>query len=77
MHKFFREHNFAIYSVEGRLNMLAELREIQETLNRAHATLTAMTKALSQLLAKLKGHEILSDQMTHSLMADGKRVGMI
>jgi len=77
MHKFFREHNFAIYSVEGRLSMLAELREIQETLNRAHATLTAMSKSLSQLLAKLKGHEILSDQMAHSLMADGKRVDML
>jgi geranylgeranyl pyrophosphate synthase len=59
------------------MSMLAELREIQETFNRAHATLTAMSKSLSQLLAKLKGHEILSDQMAHSLMADGKRVDML
>jgi len=77
MHKFYREHNFAIYSAEGRLSMLAELREIQETLNRAHATLAAMSKSLSQLLAQLKGHEILSDQMAHSLMANGKRVDMV
>jgi hypothetical protein len=77
MHKFFREHNFAIYSVEGQLCMLTELRETQETFNRAHATLTAMTKSLSQSLPKLKGHVILSDQMAHSLMADGKRVGML
>ena len=75
--KFFREHNLATYSADGRLSMLAELREIQETLNREHAMLTDMTKLLSQLLAKLKGHEILSGQMAHSLMADGKRVEML
>jgi hypothetical protein len=77
VHKFFQEHNFATYSAEGRLSILAELRDIYETLNRDHAMLTAMTKLLSQLHAKLKGHEILSGQMAHSLMAEGKRVDML
>jgi hypothetical protein len=33
IYKFFRGHNLAIRSVEGRLSMLAELHDIQETLN--------------------------------------------
>jgi hypothetical protein len=73
-HKFFRQHNFAIHSVEGRATMLAELREIQETLNRAHATLSAMTESWSQLLAKLFGRKMLSEQEALTLIAEGRRV---
>lgn len=75
-HKFFREHNFAIRSVEGRKTMLAELREIQVALSLAHATLSAMTESLSQLLAKLFGRNLLSEQEALNLMAEGKRVGI-
>ena len=73
-HKFFRRHNFAIHSAEGRRTMLAELREIQASLSVAHATLSAMTGSLSQLLAKLFGRNMLSEQEALTLMAEGKRV---
>jgi len=75
-HKFFRKHNFAIGSVEGRRAMLAELREIQGSLSLAHATLSAMTGSLSQLLAKLFGRNVLSEQEALTLMVGGKRVGI-
>jgi hypothetical protein len=73
-HKFFRRHNFAIHSVEGRRTMLADLREIQGALSLAHATLSAMTGSLSQLLAKLFGRNVLSEQEALALMAEGRRV---
>ena len=74
MHKFFRKHNFAIDSAEGRKAMLAEIREIQVSLSLAHAVLSAMTASLSQLLAKLFGRKVLSEQEALRLMAQGKRV---
>ena len=36
---FFRSHNFALYSEEGRKMMTAELKEIQAQLNVAHRML--------------------------------------
>jgi hypothetical protein len=75
-HKFFRKHNFAIYSVEGRQTMLAEIREIHESLSLAHTVLSGMTGSLSQLLAKLFGRKVLSEQEALILMAEGKRVDM-
>jgi hypothetical protein len=54
-HKFFRNHNFAIQSVEGRQAMLDDIREIHASLSLAHAVLSGMTGSLSQLLAKVFG----------------------
>src|SRR5215470_3646909 len=73
-HQFFRKHNFAIHSVEGRKTMLAEIREIQESLSLAHTVLSGMTESLSQLLAKLFGRNVLSEQEALTLMGEGKRV---
>jgi hypothetical protein len=73
-HKFFRKHNFAIHSVEGRKTMLAEIREIQESLSLAHTVLSGMTESLSQLLAKLFGRNMLSEQEALTLMGEGKRM---
>ena len=73
-HKFFRQHNFTIDSLEGRRTMLAELGEIQGSMSLAHATLSAMTGSLSQLLAKLFGRSVLSEQEALTLMAEGRRV---
>jgi hypothetical protein len=73
-HQFFRKHNFAIHSVDGRKAMLAEIREIQGSLSLAHAMLSGMTGSLSQLLAKLFGRNVLSEQESLALMAGGKRV---
>lgn len=69
-HKFFREHNFAIGSVEGRKTMLAELLEIQASLSLANAVLLGMTESL----AKVLGHKVLSEQEVLTLMAEAKRV---
>jgi len=52
-HKFFWKHNFAIRSVEGRKIMLAEIREIQESLSLAHTVLTDMTDSLRQVDGQL------------------------
>lgn len=73
-HHFFRRHNFAIHSAEGRRTMLAELREIQGSLSLANSTLSAMTGSLSQLLAKLFGRRVLPEQEALRLMAEGRRV---
>jgi len=75
MHEFFRKHNFAIHSVEGRKAMLADLREIQKSLSQALATLQAMRESLNQLLTKLFGRNVLSEKtLTLTLMAEGRRV---
>ena len=73
-HKFFRKHNFAIHSVEGRKTMRAEIREIQGSLSLAHTVLSGMTGSLSQLLVKLLGRNVLSEREALTLMAEGKRV---
>lgn len=73
-HKFFRHHNFAIHSVEGRMAMRAEILEIQDSLSQAHAVLSAMTGSLDQLLAKMFGRGALSEQDALALIAEGKRV---
>ena len=73
-HKFFRNHNFAIHSVEGRQTMLAEIREIQASLSSAHTVLSGMTESLSQLLAKVFGRNVLLEHEALTLMGEGKRV---
>jgi hypothetical protein len=75
-HRFFRRHNFAIHSVEGRKAMLADLREIQRSLSLAHTMLMGMTGSLSELLAKLLGRSVLSEQEALSLMEKGKSVNL-
>ena len=47
-HKFFKAHNFAINSEEGRKAMNAELDDIYRALNLAHAVLSGMTHTLNQ-----------------------------
>jgi hypothetical protein len=73
-HKFFRKHNFAIHSAEGRKTMLVEIREIQGSLSLAHTVLSGMTESLSQLLAKQFGRNVLSEQEALTLMGEGKGV---
>ncbi|MDX6447360.1 MAG: hypothetical protein QOH71_4434 [Blastocatellia bacterium] len=52
IHKFFRTHNFAINSEEGRKAMRAELAAIHASLSRAHITLHGMTNTLNQAFGK-------------------------
>ena len=73
-HEFFRKHNFAIHSVEGRTVMRAEIREIHESLSLAHSVLSSMTQSLGELLAKLFGRKVLTEEEARTLMAEGRRV---
>jgi len=69
-HHFFRSHNFAIYSEEGRRGMIEELRKIQEEFSLAHAMLTASSGAL-------QGHTGLphvTEEQIQKLAAEGRRV---
>lgn len=67
---FFRSHNFAILSEDGRRAMIEELGEIQAKLNRAHALLCGV----SSTLAALSGRSGLSERMTEKLLKQGRRV---
>jgi hypothetical protein len=73
-HGFFRKHNFAIHSEDGRKAMLAEVREIQGSLSLGHAVLSGISGSLSQLHAKLFGLNKLSEQEGLALMKRGKQV---
>jgi hypothetical protein len=71
MHRFFPFHNFGLFSVEGRKEMISELREIQKKLNAAHLMLIAMGDGFLALTGKsLEDHEGLRER----LLAEGRRV---
>ena len=48
-HRFFRTHNFAIYSETGRAAMMEELRDIQQRFALARAHLSAISSSLLEL----------------------------
>lgn len=52
IHKFFRTHNFAIHSEQGRDTMRAELQEISKVLRRAHVILGGMTHTLNEIFGR-------------------------
>lgn len=69
-HRFFRSHNFAIYSEEGRRGMAEELMKIQEELGLAHAMLSAASGAL-------RGHTGLpevTEEQIQKLVAEGRKI---
>jgi len=70
IHKFFRSHNFAIHSEDGRKKMRAELQEIYEALSRAHTVLAGMTDSFK----KIMGERDLSIDIADKLIANGKRI---
>src|ERR1700730_14095644 len=52
MHRFFPYHNFALFSAEGRREMLAELDEIQQKLNLAHVMLSTLCDGLHHIAGR-------------------------
>jgi hypothetical protein len=75
MHRFFPFHNFALFSVEGRREMLAELDEMQKKLNAAHQILNGMSGSLIMLAATLDpGKPVSLDDERERLVARGRRV---
>jgi hypothetical protein len=76
-HHFFRTHNFALFSEDGRKLMIEELlieelHKIQDKLNLALATLQAMTGALERTVGK----ESLSEEAAIQLQTRGKKVNI-
>ena len=69
-HHFFRSHNFAIHSEEGRRGMIEELRKIQEEFSLAHAMLSAASGALQGLT----GLPRVTEEQIQKLVAEGRRV---
>lgn len=53
IHKFFRTHNFAIYSVEGRKAMRTDLENINKSLALARTALSGMTNALNDVIGRV------------------------
>ena len=71
-HKFFRTHNFAICSAEGRKAMIAELQEIQAQLEQGRQILYA----ISENLDTLAGRSNSATETAQRLAARGKKVPM-
>jgi hypothetical protein len=72
VHRFFPSHNFAIFSVEGRQEMVEELQEIQRQFDRA----TMMLNGIAGTLDKAAGKEPLSQELLEQLVADGKSIAI-
>lgn len=70
VHRFFPNHNYAIFGEAGRRVMIDELKDIQGVLDRAHGALSTV----SSLLNKMAGHPELSDAMSQELITRGKRL---
>lgn len=68
-HHFFRSHNFALYSEEGRKVMMAEVKEIQEKLDLAQRMLEAMAEIMGQMAGRKTDTGIID-----RLVARGKSV---
>ena len=71
MHRFFPFHNFALFSVEGRKEMIAELDEIQKKLTAAHWMLIAMGDGLLAVTGKSLGDQ---EGLRERLLARGRTV---
>ncbi|MDW5267526.1 MULTISPECIES: hypothetical protein [Acidobacteriaceae] len=71
-HHFFRTHNFALFSEDGRKLMLAELKEIQPILDKAHTTL----HLICQILEQIAGREGLSNEQALHFQNSGKKVNI-
>lgn len=69
-HHFFRTHNYAIFSEQGRKNMMSELKEIQNVIDQAHSTLYAISSHLENIGPSFKK----SEKTAESLKLAGKRV---
>jgi hypothetical protein len=71
MHRFFPFHIFALFSVEGRREMLAELDEIRKKLYVAHVMLNGLHDTLHMLAGRSLEEQ---DRVHQRLLAQGRRV---
>jgi hypothetical protein len=76
-HHFFRTHNFALFSEDGRKVMVAELKDIQAKLDQAQQFLEAIVASTDALAAKLAGRSPIDAADTAlRLQTRGKRVNL-
>jgi hypothetical protein len=71
-HHFFRTHNFRLFSEEGRKIMMAELKEIQAKLDKAHQ----MMSAISSLMIQIAGRDNLDLNKAVEMQTRGKRINI-
>jgi hypothetical protein len=71
-HHFFRKHNFRLFSEEGRKIMIAELKEIQEKIDKAHQ----MMSAISSLMLQIAGHDLDVNKVALEMQTRGTRVNI-
>lgn len=69
-HRFFRTHNFAIHSAEGRAKMIEELSNLYEAFSIAHTILHGMTHTLNELF----GTPNITEEQAKRLLEEAKRV---
>jgi hypothetical protein len=69
-HRFFRTHNFAIHSAEGRAKMIEELSDLYEAFSIAHTILHGMTDTLNELF----GNPNITEEQAKKLLEEAKRV---
>ncbi len=73
MHHFFPTHNFAIYSAEGRIEMIEDLAEIQRSLTIGQAIL----RALADVLLKVAGlDERATAEQIEAFVGVGRRLDL-
>jgi hypothetical protein len=74
-HHFFRSHNYALYSEDGRKVMMAELKEIWGKLNQAHQLLEGMGTLMDKFGAEVMGRSpVDAAEVDQGLQQRGKRV---
>jgi len=76
MHSFFPFHNFALFGVEGRKEMIRELEEIQNKLCAAHWYLIAMCDGLHEIRLQIQpnGRRMDAQRMAQDMCERGKRI---
>lgn len=72
MHRFFRHHNFALFSEPGRKQMLEDLQEVRRKIDRAHAMLHGMAATLQGIA----GIPDVSTQIAEAFVQAGRRVDL-
>ena len=70
MHRFFRAHNFAIHSIEGRVKMSEELSELYKVFSFAHALLNGMTHTLNEAF----DNPNITEEQAKKFMDEGRRI---
>jgi hypothetical protein len=69
-HRFFRTHNFAIHSAEGRAKMIEDLSNLYEAFSIAHTILHGMTHTLNELF----GNPNITEAQAKEFLEKAKRV---